>query len=135
MHRHGYKGRKLGRKRDERRNLIKGLATSLFEEGSITTTLPKAKTVVPYAERLMTHAKKGTLAGKRKVFAGVTTKEAAHALIDEWAVELDDRDSGHFRIIKQGHRKGDDALMATMSFVEPSKKQPKPAAKKVKETA
>lgn len=134
MHRHGYKGRKLGRKRDERRNLIKGLATSLFEEGSITTTMPKAKTLVPYAERLMTHAKKGTLAGKRKVFAGVTTKEAAHALIDEWAVELDDRTSGHFRIIKQGHRRGDDTLMATVSFVEPLKSSSKDN-KKVKETA
>jgi len=134
MHRHGYKGRKLGRERDQRRNLVKGLATSLFEEGSITTTMPKAKTVVPYAERLMTHAKKGTLAGKRKVFAGVTTKEAAHALIDEWALELDDRNSGHFRIIKQGHRKGDDALMATVSFVEPLE-DTKPAAKKAKETA
>ena len=67
MHRHGYKGRKLGRQRDQRRALLKGLATSLVMEESIETTFPKAKELVRYIEKLITKAKKGNLA---KVVAG-----------------------------------------------------------------
>jgi large subunit ribosomal protein L17 len=58
MHRHAYKGRKFGRERDQRRALIKGLADSLIKYESIETTLPKAKEIVPYTERLITKAKK-----------------------------------------------------------------------------
>lgn len=64
MHRHGYKGRKFGRERDQRRALLKGLATSLVEHGSIETTLPKAKELVRYIEKLITKAKKGDLANR-----------------------------------------------------------------------
>ena len=62
MHRHGYKGRKFGRERDQRRALIKGLATSLVMEEKIETTLPKAKELVRYIEKLVTKAKRGDLA-------------------------------------------------------------------------
>ncbi len=69
MHRHGYKGRKFGRERDQRRALMKGLADSLIKYESIETTLPKAKEIVPYAEKLITKAKKGDLHNRRQVIA------------------------------------------------------------------
>lgn len=85
MHRHGYRGRKLGRKRDQRRALLKGLATSLVMEESIETTLPKAKELVRYIEKLITKAKKGNLANRRAVIAGLSTQVAAVKLVDQIA--------------------------------------------------
>ncbi|HET7630624.1 MAG TPA: 50S ribosomal protein L17, partial [Candidatus Saccharimonadales bacterium] len=100
MHRHGYQGRKLGRERDQRRALIKGLATSLVEYQAIETTLPKAKEVVPYLEKLITKAKKGDLASRRGVIAGLSTQAAAFKLVDAIAPQLGGRVSGHLRIEK-----------------------------------
>ena len=77
MHRHGYQGRKFGRERDQRRALLKGLATNLVEHGKIETTLPKAKELVRYIEKLITKAKKGDLANRRAVIAGLNTQAAA----------------------------------------------------------
>ena len=88
MHRHGYKGRKFGRERDQRRALMKGLATSLVEHGKIETTLPKAKELVRYIEKLITKAKKGDLANRRMVIAGLSTQVAAFKLVDEIAPQL-----------------------------------------------
>ena len=85
MHRHGYKGRKFGRERDQRNALIKGLADSLVKYEKIETTLPKAKEVVPYIEKLITKAKKGDLHNRRQVIAGLQTPESAHKLVDELA--------------------------------------------------
>ena len=82
MHRHGYKGRKLGRERDQRRALIKTLASQLIDHHSIRTTLPKAKDLRPYVEKLVTKARKGDLASRRLVIAKVSTKESAHHLFD-----------------------------------------------------
>lgn len=130
MHRHGYKGRKLGRKRDERRNLIKGLATSLVIDEEITTTLPKAKEVLPYAEKLVTKAKSGALADKRIVFSKLATKDAAHKLIDDIAPLLKSRTSGHIRLKRAGYRRGDLAPMATLSFVDNLEKPEKAELKK-----
>ncbi len=72
MHRHGYKGRKFGRERDQRSALIKSLADSLILHESIETTLPKAKAVVPYVEQLITKAKKGDLHNRRDSQEGLT---------------------------------------------------------------
>lgn len=133
MHRHGYKGRKLGRERDERRNLIKGLATSLVVDEEISTTLPKAKEVLPYIEKLITKAKTGKLHDKRAVFAGLMTKPAAHKLMDEIAPLLTARNSGHIRLKRTGYRRGDNAPTATLSFVDSLEKPAaaaKPATKK-----
>lgn len=128
MHRHGYKGRKLGRRRDERRNLIKGLASSLVIEESVTTTLPKAKEVVPYTEKLITKAKRGTLNDKRIVISRLSSKDAAFKLFDEVAPKLGGRNSGYFRISKTGLRRGDGSQMATISFVDDLQAPAKPAA-------
>lgn len=118
MHRHGYKGRKFGRERDQRRALMKGLATSLIEHGKIETTLPKAKELVRYIEKLITKAKKGDLHNRRQVIAKLSTREAAYKLFDEIAPQLTGRTSGHVRVERTRLRVGDAAQMATIAFVD-----------------
>ena len=148
MHRHSYKGRKFGRERDQRRALLKGLATSLVEHGKIETTLPKAKELVRYIEKLITKAKKGDLHNRRMVIAGLSTQSAAFKLVDEIAPQLTGRVSGHVRVERTRLRVGDGAQLATIGFVDeltstpvaapaPEKKPAvakKPAAKPAKET-
>jgi len=118
MHRHGYKGRKFGRERDQRRALMKGLATSLVDHGKIETTLPKAKELVRYIEKLITKAKRGDLANRRQVIAGLSTQAAAFKLVDEIAPQLTARTSGHVRVKRTRVRLGDGAEMATIAFVD-----------------
>ena len=137
MHRHGYQGRKLHRERDQRRALVKGLADSLVKYESIETTLPKAKELVPYVEKLITKAKKGDLHNRRQVISKLQTVESAHKLVDEIAPKLKGRNSGHVRIEKTRMRRGDNAQLARVSFVDDLKEAPvakaadaKPAAKK-----
>ena len=127
MHRHGYKGRKLGRQRDQRRALLKGLATSLVMEESIETTLPKAKELVRYIEKLITKAKKGDLANRRAVIAGLSTQVAATKLVDQIAPQLTSRTSGHVRVERTRLRVGDGAQMAIIEFVDELKPMPKTA--------
>lgn len=118
MHRHGYKGRKFGRERDQRRALMKGLATSLVEHGKIETTLPKAKELVRYIEKLITKAKKGDLHNRRQVIARLSTQAAAYKLVDEIAPQLAGRTSGHVRVERTRIRVGDGAQLATIAFVD-----------------
>jgi large subunit ribosomal protein L17 len=125
MHRHGYKGRKFGRERDQRRALLKGLATSLVEHGKIETTLPKAKELVRYIEKLITKAKKGDLHSRRQVIAKLSTQAAAFKLVDEIAPQLTGRTSGHVRVERTRLRVGDGAQLATISFVDELKAVPK----------
>ena len=125
MHRHGYRGRKLGRQRDQRRALLKGLATSLVMEESIETTLPKAKELVRYIEKLLTKAKKGDLANRRAVIAGLSTQVAAVKLVDQIAPQLTGRTSGHVRVERTRLRVGDGAQMAIVEFVDELKPMPK----------
>lgn len=124
MHRHGYKGRKFGRERDQRRALMKGLADSLVKYESIETTLPKAKEVVPYVEKLITKAKKGDLHNRRQVIASLQTVASAHKLVDEIAPKLDGRNSGHLRVERTRVRRGDNAQLARVSFVDELKEAP-----------
>ena len=128
MHRHGYQGRKFGRERDQRRALLKSLAESLVIYESIETTLPKAKEVVTYTEKLITKAKKGDLHSRRQVIAALSTKETASKLVDELAPKLTGRNSGYLRIKKTTFRRGDNAQLARVSFVDDlSKAAPKSA--------
>lgn len=131
MHRHGYQGRKFHRERDQRSALVKGLADSLVKYQSIETTLPKAKEVVPYVEKLITKAKKGDLHNRRQVIAKLQTVESAHKLVDELAPKMKGRTSGHLRITKTGLRRGDNAQLAKVSFVDDFSSTPvsKPAEK------
>ncbi|MDB5162353.1 MAG: rplQ, partial [Candidatus Saccharibacteria bacterium] len=107
--------------------LIKGLATSLVEHGKIETTFPKAKELVRYIEKLVTKAKKGGLANRRMVIAGLSTQAAAFRLFDVIAPQLTGRTSGHFRIERTRLRLGDGAQMATIGFVDEISEKPKVA--------
>lgn len=141
MHRHGYQGTKFHRERDQREALVKGLAESLIIHESIVTTLPKAKAVVPYVERLITKAKKGDLHNRRQVIKGLQTLESAHKLVDEIAPKLQGRVSGHLRITRTRLRRGDNAQLARVSFVDELGAAPvaapakKPAAKAAEKEA
>jgi len=117
MHRHGYKGRKFGRENDQRRALLKGLAANLIEHEKIVTTLPKAKELVPYVEKLITKAKIGDLHNRRQIISKVANIEAAHKLVDELAPKLGGRVSGHLSIKRDGYRRGDNSTMARVSFI------------------
>jgi large subunit ribosomal protein L17 len=143
MHRHGYKGRKFHRETDQRSALMKGLADSLVKYETIETTLPKAKEMVPYVEKLITKAKKGDLHNRRQVISGLQTIASAHKLVDEIAPKLGGRVSGHLRIVKTVTRRGDNAQLARVSFVDDLQQAPvavaatpvaKPKAKKIEET-
>lgn len=132
MHRHGYFGRKFGRERDQRRALLKGLATSLVMHGKIETTLPKAKETVRYIEKVITKAKKGGLHNRRQVIAALSTQEAAFRLFDVIAPQLTKRVSGHVRVERTRLRIGDGAQMATIAFVDEISEKPA-EVKEVKE--
>lgn len=131
MHRHGYQGRKLHREKGPRTALVKGLADSLIKYETIETTLPKAKEVVPYVEKLITKAKKGDLHNRRQVVSKLHTVESAHKLVDDLAPKMAGRTSGHLRIEKTRLRRGDNAQLARVSFVDDLKAAPvaKAAAK------
>lgn len=130
MHRHGYRGRKLGRERDQRRALLKGLSASLVLDESIETTLPKAREVIPFTEKLITKAKKGDLHNRRQVIASIGSVEAANKLFDVIAPNTTGRDSGHLSLEKTRLRKGDGAQLARVSFVDDITDQPKKVEKK-----
>jgi large subunit ribosomal protein L17 len=125
MHRHGYKGRKFSRERDQRRALLKGLATSLVLHTKIETTLPKAKETARYIEKVITKAKQGDLAGRRQVISALSTQDAAFKLVDEIAPQLTARNSGHVRVTRTRIRVGDGTQMATVAFVDELKAAPK----------
>ena len=117
MHRNGYKGRKFGRERDQRKALLNGLAISLIEHGSISTTEPKAKDLRPYVEKLITKAKVKSLHSRRQIIDSIHNIEAAHKLVDDIAPKIT-RQSGYLRITKLENRRGDNAAMAKISFVD-----------------
>ena len=117
MHRHGYKGRKFGRETDQRLALRRSLMCSLIKEQSITTTLARAKEMRRYTEKLITIAKKGGLANRRLLIARLNSVECANLLMDVIAPQIT-RDSGYLRIENAGYRKGDNAELGTISFVD-----------------
>ncbi len=119
--RHRMKGKKLGRDTPHRRALRRNLATSLIEEGSIVTSLAKAKYVRPYVEKLVTHAKRGNRNDYAKVKylkSRLTTDESVAKLLREIAPKYTDRSGGYTRITRIGERKGDNSPLVRISFVE-----------------
>lgn len=118
MHRHGYKGRKFSRERDQRAALMKGLAEALIIHHSIETTEMKAKELRPYVEKLITKAKKADLHSRRLIISQLMSPQVAHKLIDEIAVQLTERTSGYLRIERTRLRRGDNAQLARISFVD-----------------
>jgi large subunit ribosomal protein L17 len=97
--------------------MLANLAASLFEHKRITTTVTKAKRLRPYAERLITFAKKGDLASRRRVLAVISNKGVVHELFTDIAPAVANRNGGYTRITKIGNRKGDNAPMAVIELV------------------
>ena len=121
------KGARLGGGPAHERLILANLATQLFEHQSITTTLARAKRLRPYAERLITFAKRGDLASRRRVMRVIRDKAVVHELFTEIGPTMAERQGGYTRIIKIGPRKGDGAPMAVIQLVleavKPSKKR------------
>ncbi|HEY2126152.1 MAG TPA: 50S ribosomal protein L17 [Streptosporangiaceae bacterium] len=112
------KGRRLGGSAAHQRHLLANLATALFEHGKITTTEAKARRLRPYAERLITFAKRGDLAARRQVLTVVADKGVVHTLFTEIGPQFATRDGGYTRITKIGPRKGDNAPLAVIELIQ-----------------
>ena len=112
------KGPRLGGSSSHQKAILANLATALFEHGRIKTTEPKARALRPYAEKLITHAKKGTLHHRREVLKKIRDKDVVHSLFAEIGPFFADRNGGYTRIIKVEPRKGDNAPMAVIELVQ-----------------
>jgi len=126
--RHRKKGKKLSRNIKQRQALFKGLIQSLIINEQIKTTEAKAKAIKGLMDNLITKAKKGSLSTRRQVMAFLPNKKAVHKLFDVIAPRTKDRTSGFTRFIRLGRRRGDNALIAKVEFVD--KEAPKEKASK-----
>ena len=111
------KGARLGGSASHQKHIVANLAQSLFEHGAIRTTEAKAKMLRPYAEKLITKAKRGTLADRRAVAAALPNKDVVAYLFNELAPKFANRDGGYTRSIKLENRSGDNAPMTHISLV------------------
>jgi large subunit ribosomal protein L17 len=111
------KGARLGGSAAHQKHSLANLATALFEHGKITTTEARARRLRPYAEKLITFAKRGDLHARRQVLTVVTDKSVVHTLFTEIGPSFAERDGGYTRITKIGQRKGDAARMAVIELV------------------
>lgn len=134
--RHRYAHRKLGRDTQHRRALLRNLATDLLHHEHIVTTVPKAKEVRPFVERLITVAKRGvraadpkgrTLAARRLVMRDIANEDVVTKLFDQLAPRFMERPGGYTRILRLGYRRGDGGEIAQIELVgseyDPKKKQ------------
>jgi large subunit ribosomal protein L17 len=112
------KGPRLGGSPAHQRLILANLATSLFEHGRITTTEAKARRLRPYAERLITKAKRGDLHNRREILKVIRRKDIVHRLVEEIGPFFADRNGGYTRITKTLPRKGDNAPMAVIELVQ-----------------
>ena len=109
--------RKLGRTSDQRKAMLRAMTTYLFENGKIETTFYRAKEVQPGAEKMVTLAKKNTLASYRKALSYITKEDVAKKLFKEIAPKYADRNGGYTRVTRLGPRRGDAAEMAVIELV------------------
>jgi large subunit ribosomal protein L17 len=116
--RHGLKGRKFNRTSPHRQAMLANLAVALITHERIHTTLPKAKDLRPYVEKLITKARKGDLHARRQVFSTIRDDAATAKLLDVLAQRYQRRPGGYTRVLKAGFRHGDAAPMAVISLVE-----------------
>lgn len=116
--RHRTSGRKLSRSKSQRRALLSGLACSLIEKEQIKTTLPKAKDLRPYVEKLITRGKDGSLAVRRHLIGVLRNESLVSKLMVSLADRYKDRQGGYTRIVKAGYRYGDHAPMAVIEFLD-----------------
>jgi len=116
--RHGLKGRKLNRTSSHRKAMFANMAAALVKHEQIVTTLPKAKELKPFVEKLITLGKKGTLAARRQAIATMRDEDQTRKLFDTLADRYKDRQGGYTRVLKAGFRYGDNAPMAVIEFVD-----------------
>ena len=115
--RHRVKGRKLSRTSEHRRALLNNVAASLFIHDGIKTTVAKAKELRPFAERLITMARRGDLHARRQVERRIRNRKAADRLFKEIGPRFASRPGGYTRILKLGHRTGDGAELARIELL------------------
>jgi len=116
--RHRVHGRKLGRTSAHRKAMFRNQLTSLFTHERIITTVAKAKELRPQAERMVTLARTGTLANRRRILTDVHDKDVVRKLFDEIAPRFADRPGGYTRIMRLGRRRGDNAELAIIEFID-----------------
>lgn len=110
--------RKLQKTSSHRKAMLRNMATSLFRQGRIETTLPKAKELRSYAEKIITTAKKNDLSSRRRIMRKINDKEVVTKLFDEIAPQYSERPGGYTRILKMYPRRGDAAKKAIIELVE-----------------
>ena len=115
---HAIAHRKLNRTSSHRKAMFANMAASLIEHEQIVTTLPKAKELKPIMDKLVTLAKKGDLASRRRAISQVRDKEAVSKLFDVFAERYRDRNGGYCRVLKAGYRHGDNAPVAVIELVD-----------------
>jgi len=116
--RHGIAHRKLNRTSSHRKAMFANMAASLIKHEQIVTTLPKAKEMKPIMDKLVTLAKKGDLASRRRAIAKVRDKDAVKKLFEVMGDRYKDRNGGYCRVLKAGYRYGDNAPMAVIELVD-----------------
>jgi large subunit ribosomal protein L17 len=116
--RHGMSGRKLNRTSSHRKAMLSNMANALIKHEQIRTTLPKAKELRPFVEKLVTLGKRGGLHARRQAFAVLRDDAMTAKLFDTLAGRYADRRGGYTRVLRAGHRYGDAADMAIIEFVE-----------------
>ncbi len=116
--RHGIKGRKLNRPSAHRKALLANLAVSLVEHEQIVTTVPKAKELRPYVEKLVTLGKRGNLHARRQALSITRSEDATNKLFSVLSERYKDRKGGYTRVLRSGFRYGDAAPMAVIEFVD-----------------
>lgn len=109
---------KLSRTRDQRKALLRSLTRSFILDGGITTTKPKAKAVRPFVERLVTKAKTDTVPARRLLRARLNSLEATTKLVEDIGPRYRERPGGYTRIVPAGFRRGDNAELARLEWVE-----------------
>jgi len=131
--RHRVEGRKFGREMDARRLMMRNLVKSMIEHGQLKTTLPKAKELRGYVERVITYGKNDTVHSRRLAYSVLGNRTLVKKLFDEIAPAFEGRNGGYTRVLKAGFRRGDNAPMAIIQFVEESTIKPKKDAIKAKD--
>lgn len=118
--RHRVEGRKFGRETDARRLMMRNLVKSIVEHGQINTTLAKAKEMRRFVERVVTYGKNNTVHSRRLAYSVLGDRDLVKKLFDDIAPAFANRNGGYTRVIKAGFRRGDNAPMAIIQFVEES---------------
>ncbi|WP_417483590.1 50S ribosomal protein L17 [Maricaulis salignorans] len=116
--RHGIAHRKLNRTHSHRKALFANMAASLIEHEQIITTLPKAKELAPFMDKLISLAKRGDIHGRRQAMSKVRNEEQVKKLFDTLGGRYTERNGGYTRVLKAGYRHGDNAPMAVIELVD-----------------